>query len=79
MVTDAHSSQLHASEKVSERRKKKRQRQIKIDEPALSPLISSMYNIKAIRCRLCQHVWNNTLVTDGEMKRERRKSENEGL
>lgn len=43
------------------------------------PLISGMYNIKAITCRLCQHVWNNTLVTDGEMKRGRRKSEDEGL
>ncbi len=31
-------------------------------------LISSMYNIKAITGCLCQHVWNNTLVSGGEMR-----------
>lgn len=32
------------------------------------PLISSVYNIKAITCCLCQRVRNNTLVTEEEMR-----------
>lgn len=32
------------------------------------PLIFSMYNIKAITASLCQRVWNNRLVSEGEMR-----------
>ena len=37
------------------------------------PLNSSVYNVKAITCCLCQRVWNNTLVREGkdEVKEEK--------
>lgn len=37
------------------------------------PLISSVYNIKAIKGSLCQRVWNNTLVSGREMRRGRKR------
>lgn len=37
------------------------------------PLISTVYNIKAITGCLCQRVWNNTLVSGREMRRGRKK------
>lgn len=44
------------------------------------PLISAVYNIKAITACLCQRVWNNTLVSGREMRwgrKGRRRKEGE--
>lgn len=44
-----------------------------------SPLISSVYDIKAITGCLCQRVWNNTLVSEGEMRWGRRRMDERPL
>lgn len=48
--------------------KRQRQRRKNKNQHNSFPLISSVYNIKAITGCFCQRVWNNTLVSAGEMR-----------
>lgn len=53
--------------------KRQRQRRKNKNQHNSFPLISSVYNIKAITGCFCQRVWNNTLVSAGEMRWGRRR------